>query len=156
MKKTAFRITGLLFLLIATLGLAACGSEETVTLQGDQMGMSMEVTLDAKDDEVTHQTVKTDIPYSTMMLESKEEAEELDEQIRSEFKPFEDIEGIEFEIKYGDDALTQTISVDLTAVDMEELNSIPGASLPAIEDDEYISLEETVKELEDAGLEVVE
>ncbi|MFD1452242.1 DUF1307 domain-containing protein [Oceanobacillus sojae] len=156
MKKTAFRISGLLFLLIATLGLAACGSEETVTLKGDQMGMSMEVTLDAKDDEVTHQTVKTDIPYATMMVESKEEAEKMDEEIRAPFEPFEDIEGIEAEIEYGEDALTQTISVDLTTVDMEELNSVPGASLPAIEDDEYISLEETVKELEDAGLEVVE
>ncbi|WP_339284489.1 DUF1307 domain-containing protein [Oceanobacillus sp. FSL K6-3682] len=156
MKKTAFRISGLLFLLIATLGLAACGSEETVTLKGDQMGMSMEVTLDAKDDEVTHQTVKTDIPYTTMMLESKEEAEKMDEEIRAELEPFEDIEGIKIKIEYGEDQLTQTISVDLTTVDMEELNSVPGASLPAIEDDEYISLEETVKELEDAGLEVVE
>ncbi|MCT1902476.1 YehR family protein [Oceanobacillus sojae] len=156
MKKTAFRITGLLFLLIATLGLAACGSEETVTLKGEQMGMNMEVTLDAKDDEITHQTVKTDVPYSTMMVESKEEAEKMDEEIRAQFAPFDDVEGIEYEIEYGEDYLIQTISVDLTAVDMDELNSIPGASMPAMEDDEYISLEETVKELEDAGLEVVE
>ncbi|GGP12232.1 DUF1307 domain-containing protein [Oceanobacillus neutriphilus] len=156
MKKTAFRITGLLFLMIVTLGLAACGSEETVTLKGEQMGMNMEVTLDAKDDEITHQTVKMEMPYSTVGVESKEEAEKMDEEIRAQFEPFEDVEGIEFEIKYGEDELTQTISVDLTTVDMEELNSIPGASLPAMEDDEYISLEETVKELEDAGLEVVE
>lgn len=37
-------------------------------------------------------------------------------------------------------------------VDKVENNSIPGASFPDTGDDEYISLEETMKELEDQRL----
>ncbi|GIO20841.1 DUF1307 domain-containing protein [Oceanobacillus oncorhynchi subsp. incaldanensis] len=156
MKKRIFRITGLLFLFIAIAGLMACGKEETVTLQGEQMGMTMEVTMDAKDDEMTKQTVKANIPYSMVGAASQEEAESMDELFRSEFEPFEDIDGIEFDLDYGEEELTQTISVDLTVADIEEINSIPGASFPDTGDDEYISLEETVSDFEEQGFEVVE
>lgn len=156
MKKTTFRMTGLLFLLTAILSLAACGSEETVTLQGSEFGVDMEVTIDAKDDEITKQTVQSEIPYSVIGVASKEEAESMDEMLQAEFEPFEDIDGIEFSLDYEEEQLTQIVSVDLTVADIDEINSIPDASFPEPEDDEYLSLEETVQLFEDEGFEVVE
>ena len=157
MKKTAFRITGLLFLVAAMVGLMACGSEETVTYKGEQFGVSSEVTYVAKGDEVTKQTIKSDMPYSMLGVESKEEAEEtLDDLFRSELEAFNDIEGVEIDLKYEDDKIAQTIAIDYSVADLEEIKSLPGADLEGPKDADYVSLEKSVKLLENEGFEKVE
>ncbi|GIO23565.1 DUF1307 domain-containing protein [Oceanobacillus sp. J11TS1] len=156
MKKKTFRITGLLFLLIAIVGLTACGKEKTVVLQAEDFGINAEVTIEAKGDEMTKQTAKQELPYDLLDIGSKEEAESLDDMLLADLESYKDIEGYEYGIEYGEDSLTLTESFDFVAGDIKELNTIPEADFPELEDNEYLSLEETIKLFEDDGFEVVE
>lgn len=157
MKKTTFRITGLLFLLIAIAGLAACGSStETVTLEGDQFGADQKVTLEAEDDQVQTVAVEMVMPYSTLGLESKEEAESMDDMLQSEYADANDTEGIDVEIAYEEEELTISVNIDFTTANSEDLNDFGfGFSEDSLEDED-LSLEEAVSDLEEAGFEVVE
>lgn len=151
MKKTIFRMTGLLFLLITMIGLAACGSEETVKLQGEQLGQNIEITLEAKDDEIQSIAAEVAQPYSALGVESKEEAEKMDDIIQSQFTETNE-EGVEFGVNYEEEEIIITINIDFTVADPEALNTLGFGSF----EDEDLSLEKAVSEMEDAGLEVVE
>ncbi|WP_152656705.1 YehR family lipoprotein [Oceanobacillus sp. CFH 90083] len=150
-KQTTYRIAGLLVLFIALAGLMACSSEESVTLQGEQNGIILEVTYVANGDEVIEQSVESEIPYSSLMVTTKEEAQAILDPIVAEFQG---VEGIEHNIDYQDDKAVETMSVDLTVVDLSEAANLPGASVDS--DVDSISLEESVEMLENQGFEVVE
>lgn len=152
MKKKNFRITGLLVLLIAIFGLAACGSNETVKLQGEQMGQDMEVTLEASNDEVQSMAAEITQPYSMLGLESKEEAESMDDMIQSQFSEINDAEGVEFEMNYGEEELVIAINIDFTEADPDDLDTLGFGNF----EEEDLSLEKAVSQMEDSGLEVVD
>lgn len=156
MKKKNFRITGLLVLLIAIFGLAACGSNETVTLQGEEMGQQQEITLEAKGDEVQSMAAEMTIPYALIGVESKEEAESMDEMLQSEFEDANEADGVEVELTYEEEEIVVAINIDLTTAGPEELNTLGFGIDEDAFDEEDLSLEKMVSELEDNGLEVVE
>ncbi|MFD1413297.1 DUF1307 domain-containing protein [Oceanobacillus jeddahense] len=156
MKKKTFRITGLLFLLIAILGLVACGSNETVTLQGEEMGQQQEITLEAQNDEVQSMAAELTLPYELMGIESQEEAESMDELLQSEFEEANEADGVEVELSYEEEEIVVAINIDLTTAGPEELNTLGfGIDQDSFEDED-LSLESMVSELEDNGLEVVD
>ncbi|UUI03794.1 YehR family protein [Oceanobacillus jeddahense] len=156
MKKKTFRITGLLFLLIAILGLVACGSNETVTLQGEEMGQQQEITLEAQNDEVQSMAAELTLPYELMGIESQEEAESMDELLQAEFEEANEADGVEVELSYEEEEIVVAINIDLTTAGPEELNTLGfGIDQDSFEDED-LSLESMVSELEDNGLEVVD
>lgn len=151
MKKTTFRITGLLFLFIATISLMACGSKETVTLQGEELGMKMEVELEAKNDEVEKASLQMSQTYSELGIESKEDAEEMSGMLESGLEEMNSTDGVEIEFNYEEEEFVAVINLDFTVADPEELNNL-GFSM----DDDSLKLEKVVEEMEKSGLEVVE
>lgn len=153
MKKTTFRITGFLFLFIAAVSLMACGSEETVTLQTEQNGVTMKITYVAKGDEVTEQSVENEMPYSSLMVETKEDAQTILDPLAEEFQ---DIEGVEHNIEYKDDVAIETMTVDYTTADLSKIAGLPGSTFEGDTDANKISLEQSVEMLESQGFEVVE
>ncbi|WP_152655759.1 DUF1307 domain-containing protein [Oceanobacillus sp. CFH 90083] len=156
MKKTNLRMTGLLFLLIAMLGLAACGSSETVTLEGEQMGMNTKITFEAKDDQVEQMSAELAGSYSAIGLESKEEAELMDDMLQAQFEDVNASEGAEVEISYEEEEIIISINIDFTVASPEELSSLGFNFSEDTFEDEDLSLEDAVSDLEEAGLKVVE
>ncbi|MFD1417100.1 YehR family lipoprotein [Oceanobacillus jeddahense] len=153
MKRTTFRITGLLFLLLALVGLIACNSEETVTLQGEQNGVVLEITYVAEGDEVVEQSTESEIPYSSLMVTTKEEAQAILDPIVAEIQG---TEGLEHNIDYQDDKAIETMTIDYTSADLSEISALPGSNFEGSEDADMVSLEQSVEMMESQGFEVVE
>lgn len=141
MKKWILIATVLLTVL-----LAACGKEEKVVFEFDESGVKSEVTYYAKKDKVTKQTTKTTLDYSVLMIDSKEAAEEM---FKDQFAEYEDVKGVKHKVTYNDDNLVEEVEVDLSKVDFDDLSELTGSQVD--KDADYISLEESIKLMEDSG-----
>lgn len=147
------RITGFIIALISLIVLAACGSsEETVSYQAEEEGVKITLTYTAEDDTVTEQTSENEIEYAALGLTDKEQAEEIFNPV---VEQYQNVDGITHEIDYQDDKVVESVSVDLTTVDMDELTALEGAMFEPGENDE-ISLERSVEMIESQGFEKVE
>lgn len=146
--------TMLLFVAMLTIVLGACGSKgDTVTLEVEQDGNHSEITYDYdEDDIVTKQTTKNVVTYESMGLSSKEEAEEALTAVLDEF---EDIEGLNHDITFDDDSLTEELTVDYEKADIEEISELPGSDFSG-DYENGIDVNESIKAVEAQGFEVVE
>jgi len=134
--------------------LGACSGEAGErTFKLEEEGITSMVTYEHEGDEVIKHTTEVTMDYSALGLSSKEEAEEFFEAMGSSEKI--DIEGVSHDITYKNDTLSETLTIDFTEADVEDLKEIPGFG-----DDEDlengISLKESIKLIESQGYEEVE
>ncbi|CAM4088272.1 DUF1307 domain-containing protein [Listeria booriae] len=114
----------LLLLLILAVGLVGCGSkEESKTFTSEQNGMKMELTYTYKGDKVTKQTTKNVIPYKTLGVSTKEDAEK---SLKALSDKYQGVKGLKESLTYNDDNVVESVEVDYENADLDKLAKIPG------------------------------
>jgi uncharacterized lipoprotein YehR (DUF1307 family) len=138
---------------LISLLLTACGGEEqTVKATQTINGIELELEYIAEGDRVKRQTAYNIMPYDAMGVTNAEEAEALLGETAAEF---EGVNGLTHEIDYQDDQVVETLEVDFDEADIEELSTIPGMTFTE-DAGNGISLEESIKLLEEQGFDVEE
>lgn len=150
-------------LIIVGLGifLVSCSSgssteEESYSLESN--GMVSTITFEYKDDKVLKQTAVNEINYEDVGL-TKEQLKESMTQLEDSYK---DVDGVDFEIEYGDKQAVETLVIDYDKVDPEELQGLSGVTFGSDaesisgEETTSVSLKDSVELLEKAGYEKIE
>ena len=104
-----------------------------------QPGVQMEITLYYKGDVVTKQTAKNIITYSEVGL-TKEAFKKQAEKFGEKFKG---IKGLEDKVDYQDNIAVETVTVDYSIADINELKGLPWPS----SGDKKVSLKKTEEKL---------
>ena len=119
----------------------------------DDSGMTMSVTYYAKADRVYKQTTRNTIPYKALGVSSKEEAKEMLDDIIAESR---DVKGYTDELEYKDDMVIETVTVDYDVADIVEIKKLTGAYFDDGDTSKGVSLEKSIKLLEESGFTKVE
>lgn len=152
MKKNLRNIM-FLFILTAMVTLVACGSSEKVTLEGEADGATQTITFEAKDDKIEKVAMKVAQTYESLEMGSKEEAESaMGEMLKAGFESANETDGVETKVEFEDEALVIEVNMDFTKADPDALDEL-GMGLGASLDDEDLSLEKAVSDLESQGFE---
>lgn len=121
MKKL---LKGLVAVTVLMLALTACGSKSaTKTFTHEDNGITTEMTYTYEGDKITRLDMKTVMPFASMMLEDKEQAEKTVETMKSAVQP---VEGITNEYVIEGETIVMTSSVDYAKVDLEKISEIAG------------------------------
>lgn len=151
MKKwTIFCLT-----LLISFTLVACNSsskEKTATLHKEENGITMKVTYKADGDKVTEQTADNVIPYSSLGLTTKEEAEAFFAESEA---LYDGVEGVTHNMDYKDDKVLESLIVNYDKADAEEISQLSGSTFEG-DVSQGISLEKSVEMLKEQGFEVIE
>jgi len=110
----------LMVLLISSI-FVACSSEETVTLEAEQDGLSTEITYKAEGDKVIEQSAENIMTYASMGVTTPEEAEEALAQF---MEGYDNTEGITHNVDYQDDRVIESLTVDFEKADLTEVNQL--------------------------------
>ena len=147
MKKTVVGFIALLGIFF----LASCGangaSQKTKTFTNEQNGVQMELVLNYEGDEVKKQTANNIMPYSSVGVSTKEEAKQLLDPIA---KQYQAIKGIDYSLDYGEDAATESLTIDYSNLDYDAAKQLPGVTFEG-DTSNGISMERTEKMLLDQG-----
>lgn len=141
------------FATVLMLALVGCSSKETETSYfSDANGIETTLTYYAKGDTVTKQTTKSVMPYSLLQVSTEEEARAILEPLSEEFQG---VEGLEQSIEYTKLTIIETVSVDYTIADLEEISKLQGTEFEG-DTKGRISLKKSIKLLEGLGYTKVE
>ncbi|MFS0750008.1 YehR family lipoprotein [Oceanobacillus sp. 1P07AA] len=151
-KRFLVRMAGLLFIVVTMFTLVACNSEETVTYQTEEQGISITLTYTAEDDKVVKQVSESEIEYRALGVTTKEEAEEL---LAPLVEDYQNIDGLTHEIEYQDDKVIEKVTVDYNEADAQEIAELEGSMFEG-DPSEGISLEKSIELIESQGFEEVE
>lgn len=140
----------LLTLLTLTLFLVSCGkdSANTRTFELKQGGVVSTVEYTVEGDKVVKQSAENVINYEAAGFPSKETAKQ---QIDSISQQFQNIEGLTQSIEYEDTQAIERMTVDYQTVDFDEIKDLPGMNFDEGVKKNGVSMEQSVKLLEDAG-----
>ena len=151
MKKIIkMMITVLSLCLLVACGSASSDELKTVKLAGEANGVYTEVVLEAQGDKVLKQT-----QISSLSIEGYDDAtiETFKETLKQVEALYEDFDFATYSYEIKEDTIIETITMDLST--KENIKAVADAQLLDIETDgegeeaEYISLKETVKNMED-------
>ncbi|SKA02403.1 Uncharacterized lipoprotein YehR, DUF1307 family [Pilibacter termitis] len=147
MKKIYSVIFTLALSLIVLVG---CGEEKgQKTFTQEKNGVSLSVTYYYTGDNVTKQTTKSSMPYSSLNAKTKEEAKKIADPLSEQYQG---VKGLSEKLSYGKDTLTETIEVDYTKVDFDELSKIPSMILDEnVKKTKKISMKKSEELLEKQG-----
>ena len=147
------KVTGFIAILALALFLVACGEKEsTRTFELEEGGLKTTMVYTHSGDKVTRQETENIIPYDSIGIASKEEAQELFDSFIAEFQ---DIDGLKHEMKYEDSKAVEYLSIDYEAADYEQLEGLPGMEFSEDPKD-GISMEKSAELLESEGFTEVE
>ncbi len=143
-------------MLAAALALTGCsgggdaaGETTETTLTRSVEGAELTVTYVAEGDKVTQQTTKNVVNYEASGIADRAAAEESVAPLAEQYKG---IKGVEHSIEFGDDELTETVTLTYADLDVEKLSSVTGGDPGENpEDARDVSLKEAVKTLTDGG-----
>ena len=125
--------------------LVGCSNKETTTVCAfTQENVKIVNTIVAQDDKVIKQTLENEINYKNLEL-TKEDVVEL----ANEYVDSYDLEGLNYSFEVNEEHLLETITVDYSIVDIQELMNI--GFIESVEDAKDISLKETLTTLKDTG-----
>lgn len=125
--------------------LVGCSNKETTTVCAfTQENVKIVNTIVAQEDKVIKQTLENEIHYKNLEL-TKEDVVEL----ANEYVESYDLEGLNYSFEVNEEHLLETITVDYSIVDIQELMNI--GFIESVEDAKYISLKETLTTLKDTG-----
>ena len=125
--------------------LVGCSNKETTTVCAfTQENVKIVNTIVAQEDKVIKQTLENEIHYKNLEL-TKEDVVEL----ANEYVESYDLEGLNYSFEVNEEHLLETITVDYSIVDIQELMNI--GFIESVDDAKYISLKETLTTLKDTG-----
>lgn len=130
--------------------------EETVTYEKEEQGILVTVDLIHKGEELIRQVTTTKADYEAINVSNKDEAKQRFEDIDA-FEAYEGEEGLNYDVEFKDDHFIETIEVEYSKISPEKLNEL----VRPAEDNktgeiQKISLDLTIKELEQAGFKLKE
>lgn len=136
------------FLLVS---LAGCGdNSETVNMIYESEGITVKCTLEAKDDVVQKITQESTMDCSNF---TEDQLSTIKAAMTAYEEQYTIIEGLEYSITENENIITEKVVIDAT--NEELLTQMSSYVLITVEEGETsLSLEETVKELEEQGLKV--
>lgn len=145
----------LVFMLSLVITLVACGSSNKennkVKLVGDMNGAYYEIILDAQGDKVITQTQITTITLADF---DEDTQQLLIDSLEEYAKVYDEYDYVEYSSNMNDTEIIETIVLDLSKP--KYIKELSEAGLLPIEGDKivsYISLEKTVENIEEMGLE---
>lgn len=142
--------TCMLLLMVVLVG---CGRKETETVYSLSMnGVDITITYYAKGDIVTKQTTYSTIPYSAVGATTIEEAKLVFDPM---VQTYQGIEGVEESIEYKEDHAIETLVVDYSKADLEQVSKLSGSEFEG-DTSGKVSLKKSIKLLEDSGFTKVE
>ena len=139
-------------IMMAAVVLSGCGGgsskTETAVYEGDINGVKISNTIYYSGDRVLKQTTVSEMNFKDLGM-----TKAVMEQTVSQYKKLYDIKGVSYKADITDDTITETTVVDYENADFDALKTaklITGTK----EDGKilYVSYEQTVKNLESAGL----
>ena len=139
-------------IMMAAVVLSGCGGgsskTETAVYEGDINGVKISNTIDYSGDRVLKQTSVSEMNFKDLGM-----TKAVMEQTVPQYKKLYDIKGVSYKADITDDTITETTVVDYENADFDALKTaklITGTK----EDGKilYVSYEQTVKNLESAGL----
>ena len=107
----------------------------------------MELVFNYEGDEVKKQTANNIMPYSSVGVSTTEEAKQLLDPIA---KQYQAIKGIDYSLDYGEDAATESLTIDYSNLDYDAAKQLPGVTFEG-DTSNGISMERTEKMLLDQG-----
>lgn len=149
-KFTKMMLTVLSLCLLVACGSGSSDELKTVKLVGEANGVYTEVTLESQGDKVLKQSQTSTLSIEGYDEETIESFEKALKEVQTVYEDF-DFATYSYEIK--EDSIIETISMDLSTP--ENIKAVAEAQLLDVEIDgegeeaEYISLSETVKNMED-------
>lgn len=133
---------------------AASGEEQSKTFVMEEEGYINELVYYYIDDEVQRQTSQSDITYEALGVEGEEQARELLEQ---EAANYQEVDGVEQNIEYGEEGIVETLEVDYTVADLSEVSGLEGAEFEEGADEaQFISMERSEEQLLNSGYELAD
>ena len=125
--------------------LVGCSNKETTTICAfTQENVKVVNTIIAQEDKVIKQTLENEIHYKNLEL-TKEDVVEL----ANEYVESYDLEGLNYSFEVNDEHLLETIIIDYSTVNIQELMNI--GLIESVDNAKYISLKETLTTLKDTG-----
>ena len=146
MKKT----TRFIAILILTLLLTACnnGTESTRTFELEENGVITTVEYTFEGDKVTKQTAENIIPYDSVGINSKEEAQEIFAPMSEEFQNFD---GLTHKMEYDNSKAIESLIINYEVVNFEEIQHLPGMNFDEDVKTEGVSMKKSAEFLESQG-----
>lgn len=147
--------------LFFAVAVAACGDDkktapeqEVATYELNQPGISIQMTLYGENDKVVRQTTNSTIEYSAIGAENAEQAKATLTELTND-TDYAAIQGVTYSMQYGDTSAQESIDIDLTKADLQQLADLPGSSFDG-DLSEGISFKATGQLLEESGFSKVE
>lgn len=142
-----------LFVMIMAVMLVACGVKvETKTYKLYKNGVDIKITYTYRGDKVIKQTAENIVPYTSLGVTSKEEAEKILKDLSDKFQG---VEGLKEELEYKDDKVVETLEIDYTKASIDEIKELPGVTMGEGDVSKGVSLKRSAKELESQGFKEV-
>jgi uncharacterized lipoprotein YehR (DUF1307 family) len=118
------KLFSLFLIILISASLTGCSSStKTKTFTLEKNGVKLKLVYVYKDDKVIKQTANNTIPYAALKVTTKEEAKTLLDPISEQYQGKN---GVVETLKYGSDGVVETLSIDYTKADLNELANIPG------------------------------
>ncbi len=129
-------------------------NEETSIYELQQSGVTVRITLVSKGDKILLQESDSIIPYATIGATNAAEAEQILSAITNNID-YSAIKGITYNMTYNDKEAHETITIDLTKADFDQLANLPGSDFNN-DPEEGVSYSETTRLLENTGFKKVQ
>ena len=122
--KNFKRILTSFMLIFSIILLTACGGEKSKTYYMSENGSEMTVKVKYKDDVVNELDIDAKMSYKSLDVENQEQAKLLFSMIKSMGAS---LEGIKFDVEYGNNEATLKVNIDLNKVNPEKLKALAGS-----------------------------
>ena len=139
---------------LGALAMTGCakGTQE-VTYSGTVSGVETTFVYTAEGDKVIKQTTESTVPYTALGVTNEDEDREILNPISEQYQG---IDGLYESIDYSEDSAFETVRIDYTQVNMEDVLNLPGMSFSGDADTGNISLKQSEALLVEAGYTKVE
>ena len=126
MKRPMKKVFFSLLLLFVTVVFAACSggsSSKSKTYVKEDPSMNVEMIFTYEGDKVTHQKTINTMPYTSLGVTTKEDAQAILDPIAAEYQGHD---GLTEKIDYKEDHLVEVVEIDYSVADVEEIRDIAG------------------------------
>lgn len=118
------------------------GDLEERVFEAEEMGITNTITYYYKGDKVITQEARNVLPFETIGVETKEEAQEIFEP---ESEKFQDVEGLTHEMEYTDTEAIEILKVDYDNLDFDAARGLPGMVFDGDAEKNGVSMERSAE-----------
>lgn len=143
--KNFKRIFTSFILVFSIVVLVACsGGEKSKSFYKSENGSEMTVKVKYKDDTVNSMNIDAKMSYKSLEIENKEQAKLMFSMLTGVIGS---VEGVKFDVDYGDSDATIKVSIDLNKIDPEKLKALAGSFGGKVSEKSSGNLEEGLKKI---------